>query len=74
MAARTKKPKMIVQPLSESGRVFKIEEAAVLINICSKTIRHLALLGDIPHIKIGREYRFTERQLEDFLKSKVKAS
>jgi excisionase family DNA binding protein len=48
-------------------KVYTIEEAADLLRIHPDTARDLARQGKLQGSKIGRRWRFTEQDLQDFL-------
>ncbi len=47
-----------------------VREAAIFLGIKEKTIYHLVNQGSIPHYRIGKMVRFSEDELENWMKSK----
>ncbi len=41
-------------------KTFNIEEAAEFLGAHKETVRRLAVIGQIPGVKIGRSWRFIE--------------
>ena len=48
-------------------RTYTIKQAAEVLQINEETARELARQGRLQGSKIGRHWRFTERDLEQFL-------
>jgi len=47
--------------------IMTVEQAAEVLHIAPKTCRALARRGLIPAAKIGKHWRFDQKQLEDFI-------
>lgn len=52
------------------NQLYTIAEAAKILKVCEWTVRKLVLHNELRHVKIGRVYRFTEKHLDEFVKSK----
>lgn len=50
--------------------VFTVEQVAARLSLCKRTVRELITSHELKHVKIGRVYRVTEKQLEEFLKKR----
>ena len=48
-------------------RTYTVEQTAEVMQVTVGTVRKLARDGRLTGIKIGRHWRFTERDLEQFL-------
>lgn len=61
------------QDLFDPDQVFEkqiltVRETAIFLKLSAKTVYKLAQSGELPHKKIGREYRFLQVQLIDWMK------
>lgn len=43
--------------------ILTLEEAAKLLRVSTKTLSKLAKAGDVPSMKLGREWRFSRSQI-----------
>lgn len=50
--------------------IFDKDELAKYLNVDIKTVRYLLYQDKIPKVKIGREYRFLRRDIDDWLISR----
>jgi len=48
---------------------FNYKEAAKLLNIVPGTLRKWVMEKKVPHLKVGRNVRFTENQIDEILKN-----
>ena len=55
------------QPFSEWPEVLTTREAAEALRTCEKTLRALALRGEIQGIRVGRSWRFPRSALIAFI-------
>lgn len=55
-----------------SDAVYTIEDLARLLQLSSWTIREYAKSGKIPHVKVGRCYRFCGWQIREWLNQGTK--
>jgi len=51
----------------DSQGVLRLKEAAGYVRVSEKTLRELAKLGRVPCQRVGREWRFLRRALDDWL-------
>jgi excisionase family DNA binding protein len=52
----------------EKEEVLTVEEVAKLFRVKIKTVYHWCKIGEIPHTKIGRTYRFKRSSILQLLK------
>ena len=57
---------------SQKNTLLNYDQAAVLLNMHSASLRRLVSKGKIPHYKIGKSVRFSESQLLNELRVEVK--
>ena len=53
--------------------ILTLEDAAKLLRVSSETVRRKAQRGDLPATKVGREWRFSRRQLMNWLEERAAA-
>ncbi|MBX5496928.1 MAG: helix-turn-helix domain-containing protein [Bryobacteraceae bacterium] len=59
------KPSSAQQPLGSA--ILTIQEASDLLRVAPRTLRLWAELGEIPAVKVGRQWRFRLRDVEEWL-------
>ena len=52
-------------------KILDVEGAARFLKISKDTVRNLARKYQIPHKRVGRQYRFHEDALDEFIRSGV---
>jgi excisionase family DNA binding protein len=52
---------------SRSDPLWTVEEVAIYLQKGSETIRCMARSGEIKAYKVGREWRFTKKTIDDYL-------
>lgn len=51
----------------EEEKFYTVEEVAKKMRVAASTVYRMAQKGEIPAIKFGRAWRFSERKLAEFL-------
>ena len=57
-------PKIMFADLPD---VMTCKEASSALSICEKTLRELAIRGEVKGFKVGKVWRFTRKSLTDFI-------
>ncbi len=57
------------EPLKPEPLVYDIDQAALALNVCTKTIRRLIRRGKLTSCKVLRKVLIPRKQIEDFLKA-----
>ena len=60
--------------LTEPDEVLKVNEAAKLLRIGPNEIRSLAVSGRLPAVRLGNGYKFSRRQLLEWLRAEAAKS
>lgn len=60
-------------PRRHEGEVLTLREAAKFVRVSEKTLGDLARAGKVPGKKVGREWRFLQSAIEDWLASREPA-
>ena len=47
--------------------VLTLQEAAAILKCCPKTLRLMAVRGEIPSRRVGRLWRFSRRKLQQWM-------
>lgn len=55
-------------------RLLDLEEAARMLNISSRGLRHLAATGSVPYHRVGRQLRFDPDELLEATRAKPEVS
>jgi excisionase family DNA binding protein len=63
MAPTSSKP-----PTGALPRLYSVREAAEYVGCSIKTVRRWIKSGDLPHHRLGRQIRISERDLEQFVR------
>ena len=59
--------------MAKIEKVYTLEELSELLHITRRTLYNYVKAGTLKAVKIGREWRVTEKQLEDFLSTGTEA-
>jgi len=51
----------------DRSRLRSVEEVAERLNVDPQTVRRLALKGEIRFIRVGRNFRFTDAWIDQFI-------
>jgi excisionase family DNA binding protein len=62
------------RPDQPAGEVLTLDEAAQLLRVDERTVRELALRGELPGRKLGRAWRFSRAALLEWLAQAQAAS
>ncbi len=49
-------------------RLFNVEEAAIYLGICPKTLYNKVSEKKVPYVKIGRSLRFDKKRMDEMIK------
>lgn len=58
-----------IVPSSETAELMDITAAAAFLGVCEEALRRWARAGRIPAGKLGRQWRFSRRQLLEFIEA-----
>ena len=53
--------------LAALPKFFTVPDVADILTVSDKTVRRLIASGDLPHHKVGRQVRISERDFRDFV-------
>lgn len=59
--------------MAKIEKVYTLEELAELLHVTRRSLYNYIKGGKLKAVKIGREWRVTEKQLEDFLSTGTEA-
>ncbi|NJC41699.1 excisionase family DNA binding protein [Brevundimonas alba] len=48
-------------------KFFTVRDVADILTVSDKTVRRLIASGDLPHHKVGRQVRISQRDFRDFV-------
>lgn len=52
--------------------VVDVQTAALLLNVCERTIRNLTKQGDLPVVRIASRVLYSREDLADFIRQRTK--
>jgi excisionase family DNA binding protein len=55
---------------AELDPMLTVEEAATALRVCTRTVRRWIKSGDLPVVRLGRQYRVRRRDLELFIRDR----
>jgi excisionase family DNA binding protein len=50
--------------------LLTVEETAAALRVCTRTVRRAIKSGELPAVRLGRQYRIRRRDLEWFLRQR----
>ena len=62
----------MADPQNSPETLLKIEDVATLCRVSEKTVRRWIDAGDLPAAKLGAQWRIRPRDLELFIRERVK--
>ena len=52
-------------------KLLTVKEVAEILKVSYDTALHLVKYGDIPYVCIGKQYRISEKELENYINKKT---